>query len=241
MKEIPGIIIPNFFPADACDQIVLKLRNEKIKNYANAPEVQVGKWGLSHMESWEEKTLPHYFQSAAQNKLDLDSLFNGVGPHPLYSLMQQLSKVTEKSVSVPCENENQIYSVGIFRNIISGIPPHFDSAALEYSDETLVAKAQAQLSWNLYLSETTKGAELVLHELDARDLFEHGIMKQGEWRIPTDYMEGVRTVSYRPKKGDVVIFNSEVVHSVQKPVGGERYTMSSFIGLAPDNQLWFWS
>lgn len=242
-KRIPGIIIPRFVSEADCAKIVSILLREDIPNYTNTPDVDIGKFGLSHMECFEAGEQLRYFSEAgaAQEKLCL--IFEMVGIDPLKKLQDLIKNTSNLPVSIPIEQSlnKSTYYAGIFRVIRSGIPPHFDSASLEYPSEVGVSRVNAQLSWNLYLTEVPSGGELVLYEMDAGHLRQTGMLGPLDWLVPTEVLHKVSVIQYKPKVGDIVLFNSQCIHSVNKPDGCERITMSSFIGHSPESQIWFWS
>ncbi len=63
-KQIPGILIPHFIPEADCEKIVSILLKEEFSNYSNTPNIEVGKFGLSHMECFCEGKQAQYFNEA---------------------------------------------------------------------------------------------------------------------------------------------------------------------------------
>lgn len=53
-------------------------------------------------------------------------------------------------------------------------------------------------------------------------------------------VEGAQHVTFQPRVGDVVIFNTRHFHQVE-PVDGYRVTFTSALGLYPSGEIIFWS
>ena len=104
------------------------------------------------------------------------------------------------------------------------IPRHHDILHEEIPESKEAKKILRQFAINYYMSVGEQGGEVILYLKDLNSLDENS-----------------KGISYKPKVGDLTIFNSRYAHEV-KPFKGTRITCSAFAGLKNDNdKIYRWA
>ncbi len=98
-----------------------------------------------------------------------------------------------------------------------------------------------QLASNVYLKPAKKGGDILLWDIKP-SADEYAMMKKSDSYGIERHKTGDPDVIIRPDLGDLIIFNPEYVHAVDRVEEGRRVTWSSFIGVKDENQpLFVWS
>ncbi len=232
---IPAIILPGFISPKDCTVIIENLRQTEMGTYSHVSHA-VGRLGLAQMEYHLKGDMKGYFDRVAETKNIYLKVVGGA-EDPVQKLMSYLAHATSKQVSIASEQSFGSYFAGTFRNVMTVGHLHYDFAPFEAKGWD-ISKIEKQLSWNLYLNQPSGG------DLNVYNRFYQPADEK--LRVPDQYyydskiVSGAQKFTYTPSVGDVVIFNSRNIHEV-KPVDGERYSLSSFVGKKPSGDLILWS
>lgn len=98
----------------------------------------------------------------------------------------------------------------------------------------------SQLSWNLYLelTELDQGKTHIYNRLWQPE--DAVLRNEAAYGYQETIVEGAQHVTFQPRVGDVVIFNTRHFHQVE-PVDGYRVTFTPALGLYPSGEIIFWS
>lgn len=232
-----------FYTEKVCDilkrQILSRLR---VGHYENAP--LIGRIGMAFFESIHNPEKRYsYYKNA--NKWNND-LFDACYPYvsPISKLLNDLKRSWGKA-NVAQHNFTNMFA-GLARVFEEGssAEPHQDIFLRDAPDIFDKFKIKEQLSFNIYLSVPESGGELEIWNWKATDEEFHKYKN-----LNPDLAYGMDRskipepdIVYKPKKGDILIFNSRYVHAVAPSYGSQRLTISSFIGYKQDcEELVLWS
>lgn len=237
-NRVPAIILSGFlFKAD-CDQLVHGLNHAGMSRYTHVTS-KVLKFGPVQAECNSAGKKEHYFELVRYYTPKVDHLFKEIENPPLEFLMKKFSELFQAEANLAHEPVFGDYFAGTFRNIQGPGFIHFDFAA-EEAPGWAISEIDAQLSWNLYLNDDFEDGELTVHETQWSTESE-------TYKIPNCYsyssgalLKRSKNIVYKPKQGDLVLFNSRNFHEIAAP-SAPRLTQSSFIGLRKNGSFWFWS
>ena len=156
---------------------------------------------------------------------------------PVQRVIDRLRSDTGRMACVAEERGHQYYA-GLIRRIEKGTLLHIDFAPIEQSGWS-VCNITHQLAWNLYarVSDDSGGAthvyERQFHEGDQRH-------RSGTYGFDRKLVEASARASFKPRTGELVIFNTKNYHEVE-PTKGDRITVNSAIGLTNSGGLVLWS
>lgn len=233
--EIPALILPGFMSKSDCDKIVSNLIEIGMGTYAHVSHA-VGRMGLAQMEHHLKGTKEGYFREVAATQDRYSAAIKGA-LNPVEKLMSHLRHACEANVGVATESGLGEMFAGTFRNVMTVGHKHFDFAPIE-AQGWEIDQIQSQLSWNLYLNEPEGGGLKVYDRIYSPE--DEAFRVAGQYFYDDKIVSGRMEFSYTPKIGDIVIFNSRNIHEV-KPVTGDRFSLSSFIGQKKDGSLILWS
>ncbi|KAF4552926.1 Hypothetical protein D9617_8g049390 [Elsinoe fawcettii] len=252
----PLIKIPDFLSQEQSDALFEHL-SPSFSPYLHATGPAVEKVGIAQFEfqaqsqadfqSRKGDEKDRYFKAAASLSSLHSSLATVTGTNLLTSFLSLVRPlVPEWDVSIASEAERS-YFAGIFRKINGGTPIHCDWCPYDcLTEDWILSKVTCQAVFNLYLSKTEGGETTVYDRQWTEDAL--------QYRDPETYgyarelVEGREKVTFKPKKGEMYLFNSRNMHEVA-PVKGEgmRVAMASFMGVLPEEvtggrpRLIFWS
>ena len=224
--ESPVLIIRNFYNNDSCKIIAQRIerktfeKNEKIK-----------KIGVSLVSFISRKT--EYFIQANAFRKTLRRVFLGL-EDPRKKIHKTLELLfPEKQVTIAVEDGKK-YACGVIRLHELGdfAPIHRDNVSFE-AKSFEVSKFSSQLSTVLYIQQSQKGGELVLHKKSWKKSDE-------KFRnIDFGYSEDVisdcnQSIKIKPNQGDLVIINPNYYHEIL-PVKGSKRRISLGLFLALSN------
>jgi hypothetical protein len=231
----PGFIVPNFFATEECDALVRAVNESGMQNYKHVA-ANVSKFGLVQMEYNTPEAKKNYFDQVRFMNGDYNRVLKDL-PNPVENVIELLVQITSRDCRIAEEPELGSYFAGTFRHVKGAGLTHFDFGSVE-TRGWAISRVIGQLSWNIYLSDPVEGGELVVYEKQWSPASEQ--YKSDSYWYHSDAVNGGKRVVYKPRKGDLVIFNSVNFHEIKKPKF-DRFTVSSFIGLTPENQLLLWS
>lgn len=274
--EVPVIKTPSFIGPETSEKLVANLV-PNFSSYMNTTGPAVQKVGIAQFEfqaqaaedfvnrSGDGKNSIHivisldlmltctekqsYFDEVAKVKTLHDDLAKIAGENIWAKVVSTLAAlVPEWDVAVASEGEGKDYFSGIFRNINKGVPIHCDWCPYDcLTEDWILSKVTKQAVFNLYISHV-KGGDTTLFDvqwtpdaLNFRDPASYGYFP--------DLVAGRNKCSFHPEVGDLCIFNSRNMHTVQPVEEGsaQRIALASFMGLLPSEvtggrpKLMFWS
>ena len=233
--EIPAIRLPRFIGPRDCSQIVENLKTLGMGTYAHVNH-PVGRFGLAQMEFHLTGSKEGYFQRVQEAQMNYDKAISGA-VDPVALLLSTLRHTIDQEVGIATEPGHGQMFAGTFRNVMTAGYKHFDFAPIE-SEGWEIAKIENQVSWNLYLNQPV-GGDLIVHN-HRYELKDETLRVEGQYFYADELVAGSDAFQYTPVVGDVVLFNSRYIHEV-KPVTGDRFSLSSFIGQISDESLILWS
>lgn len=234
-NEIPAIALPNFLSKSACETISTNLESLGMGTYSHVSH-PVGRLGLAQMEFHLKNNKQGYFSSRDDAKSMFGKTIAGA-ENPIEKLIGILSHNCSGKVGVATEPNFGEYFAGTYRNVMTQGHLHFDFAPFEakgWGIENIIS----QLSWNLYLNAPSGGN---LHVFDRQySPPDEALRVSGDYYYEQKIINNCSQYIYSPNPGDIIVFNSRNFHEV-RPVNGNRYTLSSFIGKTPNGDLLLWS
>lgn len=236
-NAIPAIIVANFLSKAQCDNLVEDLNKSGMSRYTHVSS-KVLKFGAVQAECNSPEKKQHYFGLARSFEPRIRALYKDIPLAPVDFLKKELSRIFCTRACVAKEEAFGDYFAGTFRNIQGPGFLHFDFARHE-APGWEISNVSAQLSWNLYLNDNFEGGELQIYEKQWQlECEEHKV--PGCYSYAKTALGPGKSFIYKPKKGDLVLFNSRNFHEIAAP-SAPRLTQSSFIGAQEDGSFWFWS
>ncbi|KAF2223914.1 hypothetical protein BDZ85DRAFT_116284 [Elsinoe ampelina] len=253
----PLIKIPNFISSEQSTALFNHL-SPAFTPYIHATGPAVEKVGIAqfefqaqsqsdfHSRTGDEK---HRYFTAASQLQSLHSSLTAVTDTNLLDkfLSTVRSLVPEWDVDIATEPDGRRYFAGIFRKINGGTPIHCDWCPYDcLTEDWILSKVTCQAVFNLYLSETDGGETTVYDTQWTEEALR--FRDEETYGYGSGLVEGRQKVTFKPRKGELWLFNSRNMHEVA-PVKGEgmRVAMASFMGLLPAEvtggrpRLMFWS
>ncbi len=236
VAHLPGLLRPEY-----CTAILDALADVSYKSYASVQglakteSAQFFKFGPTAHYGFDSEPngVENYFAEAAEADADLRNRFARADiADPLHVMKQILGYLWGSHAEVATEGDRS-YFAGVVRSLTAGAGPHTDNA--RRTPQLSIGETTAQGSILFYLKMPTEGGGVRV--FNKRHPTPEPFDGLG-WRGVAGYQyEGVT-----PNAGDVVIFPSTHVHSVDPVTGeGDRITISSFFGPMPDGRLVLWS
>jgi len=238
-SEVDAIQVKGFVLPELADRLARNILAQGYANYKNAPSI--GRIGMAFYEAeGRPDLLATYFAQAGKH---IEDLRERCAPlqSPIDVLRCRLDELWPAGAMLESLYGRKMY-VGLSRVLEPGVTflAHHDIFAKDAPDSFRAHGLQAQFACNIYLSVPTEGGELFLWTRE----------------IPTDEFDAMRGSSYgidphvlgqpqiiiQPNAGDLVIFNSRLMHAVTPGKEKPRLSLSCFVGYrgaaAP---LTFWS
>ena len=235
--EIDAIHVTCFYPTELSKRFAEKIMSHPELGYYKK-QYTVERLGMGYIDVGKT---PEFTKEYHEKALDSIRLIRDlVYPHisPLDHLRLILQEIWPAGANIEHLNSQKCF-VGSCRVIGPGVAllPHNDRLArMLFDAETDVS---GQLAVNVYLQMPRKGGEVELWlveptpEQDKAIDADDGLNRR---QLPPPKL------LIRPDVGDLVIFNSHLIHSVAAGENGHRVTMSSFIGYrGKQKPLTYWS
>jgi hypothetical protein len=240
-REIAAIHIKRYHPAEQCGLIVDRLMTSSLYG-RYVYENKIGRWGQAFFESESDPdSRQRYEQMAVRWMGELREL---CAPYltPIDKLRLELDEAWPAGARIATLGGRKMFA-GLPRHFGEGseAEPHPDIFAWDAPGAPEAAALKGQWAWNVYLSVASKGGALVIWDLRlSRDEYERR-RAPGSFGVRRDDLPDPIAVLY-PEAGDMILFDSELLHAVEKIEGGSRVTWSCFVGYGTaEEPLLLWS
>lgn len=229
-----------YLAASLSDKILTQM---EVGYYDNAP--RIGRIGMAFFESINshEKRDFYYENASKWNDNLRDACFPLMSP--ISFLLSELDNQWAPGAKLASFKGNKMFS-GLARIFKDGssAEPHQDIFLRDAPELYPDFPIDEQLAFNIYLDVPEKGGEIELWNWKATDEdFTRYQNKNPDLAYGMDRSKLKEPdLVYKPKKGDVLIFNPRNVHAVAPSFGTKRLTISTFIGYSGvDKELVLWS
>lgn len=233
--NIIAIRVPHFYPKAMCADIASRMTMSSLYGkYANAP--QIGRVGQAFFESLVSEEHRRMYECNALGWINEMRACCEPYLSPIDKLRLSIDELWPGGSQLGILSGKKMF-VGLARIFGSGASaePHQDVLAWDAPDAEEARGLCGQLAANIYLKMPREGGELLIWP---RSL---SYDEYQSMRIPGSYgvhaaALGCDPVRIRPQEGELILFNSTLVHAVAKSEAGDRITWSCFIGLRGLNQ-----
>jgi hypothetical protein len=237
--DILAIQIEGFVPRDMASKIGDNILGHGFDRYLNAPSI--GRIGMAFYEAESKPPLmAAYFESAFENMGELRRRCQPY-PSPIDLLRCSLDESWPAGAQLETLYGKKMYA-GLSRVVTPGVTflAHHDIFEKDAPDSFRAQSLGAQMAANVYLTMPESGGALQLwsNELSAR---EFDRMRGDSYGIDPTLL-GEPDLEVCPQPGDLIIFNSRLMHSVTPGTEGLRLSVSCFVGYrGPASALTIWS
>jgi hypothetical protein len=231
-NRIPAVRIEAFADANETDALITELLEHACRTSSIQ---QVTRLGISQYEQGVRVSKDNYFKLARH----LDPEFAQIYARSFSPVQRLIARLKKKGFDSAIMSEpgmgDYFAGNGKLRNGYS--PVHVDFAPQD-SAGWAIAKARAQLAWNLYLRVPAKGGELLVWDKQWQPA-------DDRYQVDDNYyyddavVRDARMVRLSVSPGEVIIINSRNYHAVSE--ARDRLAFGSFISVFKGNRLRFWS
>ncbi len=237
--EYLAIRIKRYIPESHALNIGDKILSPGFEQYINAPSI--GRIGMAFYEAENKPELvDEYFRNAQTN---IKELRQRCAPYssPIDTLRCQLDEAWPAGAHLETMLGKKMY-VGLSRVVNPGVHflAHHDIFAKDAPDSFKARSLKSQFACNVYLNMPTQGGTLQIwkNELSPE---EFDTLRQNSYGIDPTLL-GKPDLDVTPEPGDLVLFDSTKMHAVTPGQGGQRLSLSCFIGYRGESQpLTYWS
>ncbi|MGI2732199.1 histidine kinase [Bacillus cytotoxicus] len=241
--NIGAIRIPNFISKEICEKALNGIKEYGV-NYYEGVYPKIGKIGTTQFEhrfSIEKKK--EYFKKAVIANQARESIFRDSGDLAK-NVIRFVGDAWPHNVDFAIEEETgDTYFAGLVR-VMGRALIHVDWAGgLDgLFPEWTIGKINAQLAWNIYLQPSANGGSTVVYNRPWKKSDEAFYKLKDSYAYDYEAVKNAECIRITPQQGELVFFNPQNYHEVQKASGSEdRITVSSFAGLMPNKDIVFWS
>jgi 2OG-Fe(II) oxygenase superfamily len=238
-NEILAVLVKGFVEPGVAADLTEKILSRGYTHYTNAPSI--GRIGMAFYEAeGNPSQVTTYFEQAEKNLTDLRDRCAPL-MCPIDLLRCALDETWPAGAMLETLYGKKMY-VGLSRVVEPGVTflAHHDIFAKDAPDSFHARSLQAQIACNVYLSMPTDGGGLQIwaNEIAAT---EFDTLRKDSYGISPEYL-GQPQLNIRPEPGDLILFNSRLMHSVTPGKETPRLSLSCFIGYrGPAAPLSFWS
>ncbi len=222
--DSPALIIRNFYNNDSCKTISKRIETQAFENNQKMKKI-----GVSLVSLISRKA--EYFTQADALRKTVRQIFSGL-EDPRKKIHKTLEVFfPEKQVTNAVENEKK-YACGVIRLHELGdfAPIHRDNASFEAKNFN-VSKFPIQLSTVLYIQQSQKGGELVLHKKSWKKSDEK--FRNIDFGYSKDVISDCnQSVKIKPNQGDLVIINPIYYHEILPVRANRRITLGLFLAFS---------
>lgn len=238
-KEIYAVLVKGFIEPGLAAELAEKILDLGYEHYTNAPSI--GRIGMAFYEAEGDPIkVAAYFEQAAKN---LTNLRDRCAPLmcPIDLLRCALDETWPAGAMLETLYGQKMY-VGLSRVVEPGVTflAHHDIFAKDAPDNFHARSLQAQIACNVYLSMPADGGGLQIwsNEIAPNDF---DSLRQDSYGIAPEHL-GLPHMNIQPEPGDLILFNSRLMHSVAPGIESPRLSLSCFVGYrGPAAPLSFWS
>lgn len=239
--EIMAVRVPGFYPKSACLEIASRMgSSELFGTYANAPKI--GRVGQAFFESLVSAAHRAAYEHNALKWIGEMRSYCEPFLSPIDKLRLAVDEVWPGGSQLGIMSSKKMF-VGLARVFDRGASaePHQDVLAWDAPESEEARSLLGQIAANIYLKMPAEGGELLIWP---RSL---SYDEYQSMRIPESYgvhafMLGCSPVRLVPEEGELILFNSTLVHAVATSGPGTRVTWSCFVGLRGlDQPAMMWS
>jgi len=235
------VVVPNYIQPSVARKISDNvMKSQDFGYYENASDI--GRVGMALFEAIEDpKQMETYFGSARSNQKILNDI---AAPYtwPIDKLRIDTDNLLEHGAEVAKFEKGRAFA-GLARIFSEGsdAEDHTDELMKDVPDERLASEIIQQLAANVYLQESDSGGDLVVVDQKLRYPNYEKFQIEGSYGIRPEFVTGESAI-YRPRAGDLVLFDSMNIHSVTKIFGPrDRVSASCFVGIRKAKPAVFWS
>jgi hypothetical protein len=219
----------------ACHELGQRLTELAFGAYRNV-EPRIDRVGCTVFE-YDAVGADDYF-AASRAAAELRDRIFAQAFDPLQLVIRELAKRTGRKTSIAENAGGQRYYAGLIRRIELGTELHIDFAPVEQAGWS-VCDIVHQLTWNLYVKVGRGGSgrtTVYRRQWQPSD----ALLREGSYGFSHKAVAGSEYVTFQPRIGEVVFFNTRNYHVVD-PSFGDRITVGSAIGETRNGDLILWS
>lgn len=240
-KEIRAVRIKNYFkPCESASMAALLEASPLKGEYINARGIE--RVGQSFFECQTSEEAAELYKRESANWIK--QLRSGSAPllTPVDRIRLELDEIWPAGANLATKDGAKMF-VGLAREFKAGseAEPHQDVLSWDDPRSDFAREVKTQLAANTYLRVPEQGGELTLWPTS------YTAEEYERLRIPGSYgLDRQRLpngcTSITPRVGDLILFNANCVHAVEKIIRGTRVTWSCFVGYRGDAEpLVLWS
>lgn len=239
--DLTAVRFLNYYPVDICNEIAERLISSSLLGYYVNAE-KIGRVGRAFFESLVSEEYLHAYQAHAVEWIR--ELRNLCSPYltPIDKLRLDLDETWPSGATVATLDGKKMF-VGLARIFDDGsnCEPHQDRLDWDAPNVQDAKSLEAQLAANIYLRMPPHGGKLLIWPRSlSKTEYEAG-RNSGSYGVSTSALD-CSPICITPSVGELVLFNSRLVHAVTDSIGGNRVTASCFIGYRNENSpLVMWS
>jgi len=230
LGNIVGIRIPDYYDKTLCQEAATKvLSKPDLEAYDVAPDIQ--KIGKAVFDAASDpNALAEYYERAPG---DLKMMRDFFAPHlaPMDKVRLDLQEIWPAGSYLE-RLHGQTMFCGLVRVFKEGSEgrSHQDMAHWDVPESLAAHTLKTQMAMNIYLSSAEEGGELELWEYGIRNETQYNATKEpGDYGLSRGKI-GPSSAKVRPETGDLIIFDAQRIHAVNKIIKGDRVAVSGFIG-----------
>lgn len=238
-NRIPAIRVPAFASPEECRAFAAAAKAGRMQFYNVAD--RIGYIGLAQYQYRWTRTREEFLADVPQAQADVQAVCDAAGFDPLQRLMDLLRAHWPASVDVARE-DGRPYFAGIIRSTSDKIDLHVDWAPVN-SPDYCIGAIDGQLGWNFFAEELQSGGHTNVYNNPWNPEVKPGEIPKS-YGLGRELTQGVPSITYRARAGDVVLFNTRNPHEIAPGTtspGGSRVSIGSFIGRMPDRSLVLWA
>ncbi|MEM1155652.1 MAG: 2OG-Fe(II) oxygenase [Pseudomonadota bacterium] len=230
LGNIVGIRIPGYYDKTLCHEAARKVINKPdLEAYDVAPDMcKIGKAIFD--AATDRNALSEYYKRAPQ---DLKKMRRFFAPHlaPMDQVRLDLQEMWPAGSSLE-RLHGQTMFCGLVRVFKEGSEarPHQDMAPWDVPESVPVKSLKTQMAMNIYLANAEQGGELELWDYGIHDQALYCALKEANDYGLNRKKIGPSCATIRPEIGDLVIFDAQRIHAVNRIAKGNRVAVSGFIG-----------
>lgn len=228
-----AVRVPKYYGGKAADDIAKMLLGSSLHGkYVNAPDI--GRVGQAFFESQANEEARRKYETDAVKWIR--ELRAGLAPNltPIDKVRLELDEVWEAGAQLATMNGRKMF-VGLARTFSEGsyAEPHQDIFAWDAPDAPEASRVTKQLAVNVYLKMPEQGGGLTLWPVSFNQADYKARQIEGSYGLRKEELPAP-SAEIQPQVGDLIFFNANNVHSVERIGKGTRVTWSSFIGYQGD-------